>query len=67
VGSPNGLYWASDVTRGKNGTYRKEVSMTPITGRYTYRALAEGYETAVSKSTPFTEGETTINFELKPK
>ncbi len=33
---------------------------------YTYRVLAEGYEAATSKSTPFTEGETTVNFELQP-
>lgn len=67
AGHPDGLSWASDLTRGKNGTYKKRVTMPPHNGHYTYRARAEGYETAVSKSTPFKEGETTVNFELLPK
>lgn len=68
AGYPDGLYWASDLTRGKNGTYKKRVTMPPHNGHYTYRARAEGYETAVSKSTPFEEGKTTVvNFELQPK
>lgn len=37
------------------------------TGSFTYRILAEGYEPAVSESIPWVEGETTIDFELKPK
>lgn len=68
AGHPDGLSWASDLTRGKNGTYKKRVTMLPYNGHYTYRARAEGYETAVSKSTPFEEGKTTVvNFELQPK
>ncbi|QDT43749.1 Methicillin resistance mecR1 protein [Gimesia alba] len=64
---PGHLSWANDPTRGKNGTYKKRVTMPPHNGSYTYRARAEGYETAVSKSTPFKEGETVVNFELQPK
>ena len=68
AGYPNGLFWAStDVTDGKNGAYRTKVSMPPRNGSYTYRARAVGYETSVSKSTPFIEGETTVNFELQRK
>ncbi|MFK7778116.1 MAG: M56 family metallopeptidase, partial [Gimesia sp.] len=67
AGHPDGLSWANDLTRGKNGTYEKRVTMPPHNGHYTYRARAEGYKTAVSKSTPFKEGKTTVNFELQPK
>ena len=64
AGHPDGLYWASDKTKGKNGKYRKQVTMP--SDSYTYRVLAEGYETTTSKSIPFTEGEKTVNFELQP-
>ena len=65
AGYPDGLYWAAtDVTSGKNGTYRQHVSMPPHNGSYTYRVRAAGYETSVAKSTPFTEGETAVHFEL---
>ncbi|WP_010583823.1 M56 family metallopeptidase [Schlesneria paludicola] len=65
-GYADGLYWApSEGTIGKAGRYRATITMTPSQGRYTYRVRADGYEAAVSKSTPFQEGETEINFELK--
>ena len=68
AGYPGGLYWATtDATSGKNGTYRKQVTMPPHNGNYTYRVRAAGYETSVSKSIPFTEGETAVNFELQRK
>jgi beta-lactamase regulating signal transducer with metallopeptidase domain/protocatechuate 3,4-dioxygenase beta subunit len=64
----DGLYWTGALTRGKDGNYRREVTMPPHNGHYTYRAAAEGYNTAVSASTVFTEGETTVvDFELQPK
>ncbi|MDA0921672.1 MAG: M56 family metallopeptidase [Planctomycetota bacterium] len=65
AGYPDGLSWTSQRTRGSDGTYRKRVTMPPSNGSYTYRVLAEGYKPAVSKSTPFTEGETKVNFELQ--
>jgi len=65
-GHVDGLYWASDGTRGKGGNYRKRVTMPPRRGTYTYRVLAHGYKTALKKSVPFVEGETTLNFELQP-
>ena len=67
-GYPGGLFWTTaEATSGKNGTYRKQVTMPPHNGSYTYRARAAGYEPSVNKSTPFTEGETTVNFELQRK
>lgn len=67
-GYPDGLFWTTTgVTGGKNGAYRKQVTMPPHNGSYTYRARAAGYETSVSKSIPFTEGETTVNFEVQRK
>lgn len=65
AGYPDGLSWTSQQTRGKNGKYRKRVTMPPNNGSYTYRVLAEGYKPAISKSTRFTEGETKVNFELQ--
>jgi beta-lactamase regulating signal transducer with metallopeptidase domain len=62
AGYPDGLSWTSDSTRGKDGEYRKRVTMP--SDSYTYRVLAEGYKPAVSKSTRFTEGKTKVNFEL---
>lgn len=68
AGFPDGLYWATtDVTNGKNGIYRKQVTMPPHNGSFTYRVRAAGYETSGGKSTPFTEGETTVHFELRRK
>lgn len=68
AGEPGGLWWLKEGIRGKDGKYKMTVTMPPSsTGSYTYRIVAEGYEPAVSKSTPFTEGETTIDFELTPK
>lgn len=67
AGHANGLYWTSDLTRGKNGTYRKRVTMPPHNGHYTYRARAEGYKTSIIPSIAFQEGETTLNFELQPE
>lgn len=67
AGHPGGLSWTSDGIRGKDGKYRGEITMPPHNGSYTYRILAEGYEPAISESTPFEEGETKIDFELTPK
>jgi hypothetical protein len=67
AGYPGGLYWARDDVTGRNGTYRIQVSMPPHNGSYTYRVCATGYVTSVSKSTPFTEGETAVDFELHRK
>lgn len=65
-GNPDGLWWV-DRSRSTNGVYRMRVAMPPSKGSYTYRAMAEGYSIAVSKSTPYQEGKTTeINFELMP-
>jgi protocatechuate 3,4-dioxygenase beta subunit len=60
------LRWI-EPTRSKNGVYRKQIRMPSATGSYTYRAMAEGYTSAISQSTPYEEGKTTvINFELVP-
>jgi beta-lactamase regulating signal transducer with metallopeptidase domain len=67
AGHPDGLYWASEKAKGKDGRYSIDVTMPPHNGRYTYRVRAAGYEIAVSKSTPFSEGETTVDFALHRK
>ena len=65
--TPTGMAWASaSAARQQGGTYRKEVFTEPHNGRYRYRALASGYEIAISESIPFKEGETTVDFELVP-
>ena len=66
-GYPDGLYWIGQYFDGKEGKYRGSVNMAPTGGRYTYRALADGYEPAVSQSTLFDETEETIDFQLQPK
>lgn len=64
-GFPDGLFWTADEVRGTDGEYQATITMPPNNGSYTYKILATGYEPALSKSTPFQEGETRIDFELK--
>ena len=62
-----GMKWIrATAARQHGGTYRREIYAEPHNGRYRYRALASGYEIAISESIPFEEGETTVDFELVP-
>ncbi len=64
---PDGVYWdnAQD-TRGRNGQYTKSISLPPQLGAYRYRVLAEGYQSQMSRSVKFEEGQVTLDFELTP-
>ncbi|MCP5117379.1 MAG: hypothetical protein GY953_41675, partial [bacterium] len=61
-------FWASvPQLRGRGGAYRWEITRPPNSPYSRYRAVAEGYQEAVSDPVPYAEGEVTLDFELKPQ
>lgn len=59
---PEGVWWTAE-TQGRNGQYRRVVTMPKKS--YRWRFLAEGYQSFSSKSIPVTEDEVVLDVELK--
>jgi hypothetical protein len=60
---PDGVHWDAIESRGKEGLYRKEITLPAKS--YKYRVKADGYKPAISESIPFEEGEVRVDFELR--
>ncbi len=58
----DGVWWTSN-TQGRGGRYRRIVSMPKPS--YRWKFVAKGYEPFASDSIPVTEGEFTLNVEMK--